>query len=150
MRSFDISVITPCFNSHEFIAATVESVARQVGPTFEQIVIDDGSTDGSSEIVSGLQDRFPSLQLHVLGMNGGASAARNRGASMASGRYLMFLDADDVLTPGTLASLLAVVDSTDADIAFCEWKTPPTGWPVASSCRTAAAVDPLPTCALSR
>ena len=117
----EISVITPCHNAREFLAATVRSVADQAGLSVEHILVDDGSTDGSGEMIDDLAGRRHGIRGLRLARNGGASAARNAGADIASGRYLMFLDADDLLTPGTLAGLASALDQKDADLAICRW-----------------------------
>ena len=117
----EISVITPCHNAREFLSETVRSVAEQAGPSLEHILVDDGSTDGSGDLVDDFATRLPHVRSLRLPRNAGASAARNAGADIASGRYWMFLDADDLLTPGTLAGMASALDRTDADLAICRW-----------------------------
>jgi glycosyltransferase involved in cell wall biosynthesis len=113
-----VSVITPCYNGETFVAETIESVLRQDYPSVEHIVIDDGSTDGSWEVIQSYGDRVTSFRQE----NQGQSAARNRGVQMASGRYLMFLDADDILAPNTLSQLVATVGDAHDAIAAAPWK----------------------------
>jgi glycosyltransferase involved in cell wall biosynthesis len=112
-----VSIIIPCYNKQPYVAATIESALAQ-GDSCEVIVIDDGSTDGSAQVVAGYNDRIA----WETGPNRGGSAARNRGLALAGGRYIQFLDADDVLPDGKIAAQLAALgDAGNADIAFCSW-----------------------------
>jgi glycosyltransferase involved in cell wall biosynthesis len=114
-----VSVVTPCYNAGAFIAETINSVRAQTYPAVEHIVVDDGSTDGSGRIIA----RFaPPLTPLYLGQNRGGSFARNRGAERAVGEFLMFLDADDILGPTTIAALVAAVRDRAGCIAYCSWQ----------------------------
>lgn len=111
------SIVIPCYNKQAYVAAAIDSALAQ-GNGCEVIVIDDGSTDGSVDVVSGYKDRI----IWEAGPNKGGSAARNRGLALAQGRYIQFLDADDVLPEGKVATQIAVLDKADdGDIAFCPW-----------------------------
>ncbi|MBB4522297.1 glycosyltransferase family 2 protein [Rhizobium leguminosarum] len=87
-----ISVIIPTYNRSSFIGEAIDSVLRQTFGDFELIVIDDGSTDGTGEIVRGFEDN---RLLFIQQKNAGRSAARNRAIEIARGRYIAFLDSDD-------------------------------------------------------
>lgn len=93
------SIVITCCNQHQFIKDAVESALSQGHPSKEVIVVDDGSQDGSLEILKCYE---PSIQLISFSTNCGAIAARNRGATAATGEYLIFLDGDDLLTPWAL------------------------------------------------
>ncbi|MBA2246055.1 MAG: glycosyltransferase [Gemmatimonadetes bacterium] len=101
------------------MAETIESALRQTYPRVEVIVVDDGSTDRSWEVIRSFGDRITPERLP---RNGGASAARNRGFTLSSGAFVMFLDADDVLAPDAVAALVAAVRDRPGAIAFCEWR----------------------------
>jgi glycosyltransferase involved in cell wall biosynthesis len=92
------SVIVPTFNRADLLVSTVESVLRQRFSDFEIIVVDDGSTDGTLDYLRSLRKRVRALQQ----ANRGAGPARNLGARHAQGRYLAFLDSDDLWFPWTL------------------------------------------------
>lgn len=93
-----VSVIIPCFNHGEWLAGTIESVLRQTAQPTEIIVVDDGSTDDTAAVCR----RYESVH-YEWQVNGGLSAARNRGLQKSSGEFVCFLDADDLLMPVALA-----------------------------------------------
>jgi glycosyltransferase involved in cell wall biosynthesis len=89
-----VSVITAAYNSAKVIERNIRCVGTQSLKPVEHIIVDDGSTDGTVEIVRALKREFPHLRL-IQQDNGGAAAARNAGIAMATGRYVAFLDSDD-------------------------------------------------------
>ena len=110
-----VSVIVPCYNAEPFVAETVRSALEQTRPPDEVLIVDDGSTDGSVEVVRQFGDRVRLLT----GRNGGASPTRNKGLDHATGDALLFLDADDVLGPTALEALTDVL--RPGTIAACPW-----------------------------
>jgi glycosyltransferase involved in cell wall biosynthesis len=88
------SIVIACYNQEGFVREAVESALCQEHPGKEVIVVDDGSRDGTGDV---LNTFGASIILARLSINRGADAARNHGASLASGEYLVFLDGDDVL-----------------------------------------------------
>lgn len=101
------SIIITCYNQSLFIRDAVSSALAQDCTDKEIIVVDDGSTDGSKKVLEGYGD---AIQLKALETNGGAPAARNWGASLASGDYLVFLDGDDLLLPWALNTYGRIID----------------------------------------
>jgi glycosyltransferase involved in cell wall biosynthesis len=92
-----VTVVIPCYNQAHFLGEAIESVLSQGYKNFEIIVVDDGSTDDTSEVASRYQ------KVHLIRQeNQGLSAARNRGLSESEGEYVVFLDADDRLLPNAL------------------------------------------------
>ena len=89
----DVTVVIPCYNAELWVGRAIKSVLDQQGVTVEVIVVDDGSTDGSLEVIQSFGDRIR----WETGPNRGACAARNRGLELATARYALFLDADDYL-----------------------------------------------------
>ena len=87
-----ISVVIPLYNKEKYIKRAIESVLNQTFQKFEIIVVNDGSTDKSAEIVQNIKD--PRIRL-INQKNAGVSAARNRGIQEAKYEYIAFLDADD-------------------------------------------------------
>ena len=113
-----ISIVIPCRNGAAWLAQTLSAALAQTLRPDEIIVIDDGSTDDSRAIASS----FGEPVRVEAGPARGAASARNRGAELATGKYLMFLDADDLLTPPTLEALVrALEDEPSEGFAICPW-----------------------------
>ena len=100
-----VSVQIPAYNSGRFIANAIESILSQTYHSFEIIVIDDGSTDNTADVVS----RYPQVR-YLRQKHSGISAARNRGVEEANGEYIAFLDADDLWTPDKLEKQMAYLE----------------------------------------
>ena len=113
-----VSAIIPVYNGRPFLLGAVESVLRQTYPEVECIVVDDGSTDGSAELVESLDD----VRL-IRQPRSGVSAARNRGAADATGDYLAFLDADDVWLEDKLEAQVARAVHDSAQFVVCGFRT---------------------------
>ncbi|MCB9799246.1 MAG: glycosyltransferase [Candidatus Omnitrophica bacterium] len=94
-----MSVIIPVYNRPEPLKRALKSVLAQKGVSFEVIVIDDGSTDGTGEMV---RAEFAAVQYHYYPENRGPAFARNRGVEKAGGKWIAFLDSDDEWLPGKL------------------------------------------------
>lgn len=105
-----VSVVIPCYNVAGFVTETLESVFQQSHLPLEVIAIDNNSQDNTLEILKQLQVRFPKLVVDKEPKKG-ASAARNRGWKQAKGDWIQFLDADDVLLPGKLATQMKLVEN---------------------------------------
>jgi glycosyltransferase involved in cell wall biosynthesis len=97
------SVVVPFYNVREYLDEALQSIERQSFPDFEAILVDDGSTDGSSEIAKAFCARDARFR-YFQQANCGPSAARNAGMAHASGTYLYFFDSDDLIEPDALHS----------------------------------------------
>ncbi|GHB23796.1 glycosyltransferase family 2 protein [Mongoliitalea lutea] len=103
------SVIIPSYNRAVTLGRAIESVLQQSCPAFEIIVVDDGSTDQTRQVV----EKYPTVS-YCYQLNQGVSAARNRGAEMATGDWLIFLDSDDELLPHALEEFAeAIINSAE-------------------------------------
>lgn len=102
------SVIIPLYNKAPYVAKTIESVLRQTFNDYELIIIDNGSTDGSNEIVSKYSD--PRIQIVRLDENVGVSNARNKGVALSTAPYVTFLDADDWWEPTFLEEMAGLIE----------------------------------------
>ena len=91
-----VSIITPMYNSEKFIDATIQSVQSQTYQNWEMIIVDDASTDRSVEIVKKIMATEPRLHLKQLADNLGPAHTRNNGIKLSKGRFLAFLDSDDL------------------------------------------------------
>jgi O-antigen biosynthesis protein len=114
-----VSVIIPCYNGHLYLHEAIDSVLDQTYPNIELIVVDDGSTDNSWEIIQSYKSRITGVKQH----NQGLPASRNNGVARASGEYLFFLDCDDLIAPDTIASLVTTVQGQDRAISCCHWRS---------------------------
>ena len=124
-----ISVIMPCYNAAAFVEEAVNCVMNQTYPDVELVVVDDGSTDGSVEILQQLATRY-SPRLTLLFQNHlGPYPARNLGLKHAHGGCVAFLDADDYWTPDCLEKLSVAMADEQADIAYCGWQNVGMGAP---------------------
>ena len=99
-----ISIITPTYNRAHLLAQTIASVCAQTYPAWELIIIDDGSTDNTAEVVKKYTDKDSRIK-YFYQENRGVPAARNLGIRNAEGKYLTFLDADDIYFPDSLNNL---------------------------------------------
>ncbi len=118
MTEILVSVIIPCFNAEAYLRETIESVKRQHLQEIEVIVVDDGSSDRS---VSLIRSEFPEIILVEIEHCGNPGRVRNRGTQLAKGKFIQYLDADDVLAPGKLKTQLQAMKVSEADIAYGNW-----------------------------
>lgn len=115
-----VSIITPCYNGEKYIAETIESVLSQTYRNWEMIIVDDGSKDGSAEIVKKCQKKDPRIKF-LQQANAGSAAARNNGIRHAKGRYICLLDADDVWNSNFLAEQLDFMKKNDTVCVFSSY-----------------------------
>lgn len=128
-----ISVIVPCFNQAAFLPQALDSVRDQTFADWECIVINDGSTDETGSIGRAYADS-DSRYRYVEQENRGLSGARNRGLDLATGRYIQFLDADDLLAPTKFELQLGSLDSVPSpSVAYCASFQFVDGLPLASA-----------------
>jgi len=111
-----LSVIIPVFNVESFLEECLDSVYSQDLREVEVICVNDGSTDNSRAILKKYKDKHVDLLIHDR-LNGGLSAARNSGLSLASGEYIYFFDSDDVLLPGAIKLITSFIIDKSVDIA---------------------------------
>lgn len=118
MREPRVSVVVPTYNRAHFLPATIDSVLAQSFEDLELIVIDDGSTDATTDIVSGYGD--PRLVVCSLAHSGHLSRLRNRGLRLARGRYVAFLDSDDLWHTDKLRLQVDLLDRYhDVGMSLC-------------------------------
>jgi glycosyltransferase involved in cell wall biosynthesis len=115
-----VSVLIPCHNKAAYIEETLHSVYTQTARDWQLVVVDDGSSDASPDILRAHQAR--GTLTAVFQPNQGASAARQRALGEARGRYIQYLDADDLLLPHALAERVAALERTEGDVAYSDWQ----------------------------
>ena len=108
-----VSILIPCFNAERWIKQAIESALEQSYPNTEVIVIDDGSEDGSLEIIKGFSEKIR----WEARSNQGGNATRNRLLELSRGEWLQYLDADDYLLPGKIGLQLGAV-TQDVDVVY--------------------------------
>lgn len=133
-----VSVVVPTFNARAFLEETLDAALGQTGVALEVIVVDDGSTDDTATLV---RARYPQVTL-IVQDNAGVSVARNRGLARARGRFVCFLDQDDVWLPSTLARLADCLDEhPELAAVACPYRF----WhPQPSGTYLLPAIDPAP------
>jgi len=120
-----VSVVIPCYNQAQYLPEAVESVVHQTFTDWECIIVNDGSPDQTSQVARDLIARYPGKRIYLLEKkNGGLADARNAGIAASHGRYLLPLDADDVLKPYALARLVEVLETqSDVAIVYPDYET---------------------------
>src|SRR5262249_27634313 len=113
-----VSIIIPAYNASEFLAETVASVQRQTHTDWEMIIVNDGSTDGTSALAHKIADQEPRVRV-VDQANAGLPGARNRGIAEigSSSEFVFFLDSDDLIEPDALSQLVEALKNDSSAVA---------------------------------
>ena len=115
----DISIIIPIYNVENYLVECLESVKKNVELLkIEVFLIDDGSTDGSSDIARFYAESIEAFKYYRI-ENSGPGRVRNFGVTLASGKYLYFMDADDILTEGALYKMFCMAEKNQTDLTVC-------------------------------
>lgn len=115
-----VSVIIPVYNALPYLAECIVSICNQTYRKLEIIAVDDGSTDGSSELLDEIAGKDSRIKV-VHKENGGVSSARNKGLELAHGEYISFVDSDDTLEPDMYEMLVSTAEQFNAAIAHCSY-----------------------------
>ena len=113
-----ISIITPSFNSEKFISETIQSVQNQTYKNWELLIVDDCSEDKTIEIIEAFVQNDTRIQLFQLHNNQGTGFARNHALSLAKGRFIAFLDADDLWKPEKLTTQIDFMKTNNLPFTF--------------------------------
>ncbi|PMB27329.1 glycosyl transferase family 2 [Fischerella thermalis CCMEE 5198] len=113
-----VSIIIPCFNAEKWLREAIDSCLQQTYPHIEIIVIDDGSTDNSLEIIKSYGDKLIWKSLPHQGGN----HVRNYGFQISKGEYIQYLDADDYILPEKIARQVSYLETTGADVVYGDWR----------------------------
>jgi CDP-glycerol glycerophosphotransferase len=113
-----LSVIVPVYNVETYLAECLDSLIGQTLQEMQFIVVDDGSTDGSVDILTAYAERDPRFVVLHTRSNGGPGAARNRGVAAATGRYITFLDSDDTVPRTAYGQMVDTLERTGSDFAL--------------------------------
>jgi glycosyltransferase involved in cell wall biosynthesis len=112
-----LSVVIPVYNSRAYLPELIASILTQTRPADEVIFVDDGSSDGSPELIQRLAAGLNGLRIAPQ-VNQGPAAARNHGIAMATGRYVALIDSDDILDPAMFATLVDAAERDTLDMAM--------------------------------
>ena len=117
-----VSVIMPCYNVERFLPFTIDSVRQQTFADWELLIVDDASTDGTVEVLQRASDQDQRIRWIVKPEHSGIADSRNRCIKMAQGRYLAFLDADDLWYPEKLQRQLQFMEEHDASFCYTTYQ----------------------------
>lgn len=120
MKNPAVSLIIPVYNVEKYLEKALKSVENQTFKDFEVIIVDDGSTDNSMEIINEFCERNSNFKL-ITQKNSGPAVARNTALSISKGAYIAFMDSDDYIEPNFLESLYSAATKHNADIACCNF-----------------------------
>ena len=115
-----VSVISPAYNAEKCILNLIECVNKQTINVLEHIVVDDGSSDNTLELLISLATQYPHLKV-ISQKNQGAGPARNRGIRLAKGRYIAFLDADDIWLKSKLETQISFMESNHVEFSYGDY-----------------------------
>jgi teichuronic acid biosynthesis glycosyltransferase TuaG len=113
-----VSIIVPAYNSEKFISDTIQSIQNQTYTNWEMIIVDDCSTDKTVEIIQEFMDNDPRIHLIKLNTNSGTGIARNTALQAVSGRYIAFVDADDLWEPEKLSKQIDFMETNNLPFTF--------------------------------
>lgn len=118
-----VSIITPCYNAERFISQTIESVLSQTYERWELIIVDDVSTDNSKILVKKYMSIDTRIKLIELEINNGPANARNKGIEEANGKYVAFLDSDDLWLPDKLKKQILFLTENSLSMTYSSYYT---------------------------
>lgn len=113
-----ITVVVPAYNTAQWLPRTLDSLLAQTYENLEIVVVNDGSSDNTKEVLENYAARFPKIKA-IHKENGGVTSARLRGVAEASGDWIGFMDGDDIIAPDMYAHLMENAQKYQADISHC-------------------------------
>lgn len=118
MKSQKVSIVMPVYNRADLVVKSINSVLKQTYQNLELLLIDDGSTDNTKEVVKSIDDE---RLLYVYQENSGACVARNLGLKLCSGTYVMFMDSDDFMEKNKIAIQIEAMERDNTPCAICDF-----------------------------
>lgn len=116
-----VSIIVPAYNAEKYLEACLDSILAQTYKNYEVIAINDGSVDSTHNIMKAYRDKFTQKLIIIDKENGGQGAGRNEGIELAKGKYIAFVDSDDLLNDTYLEKLILKAENDSADIVICNY-----------------------------
>lgn len=114
-----ISIIVPVYNVQQFLPKCLDSILAQTYKNIEIIIVDDGAKDNSGKICDEYGIKYSNIQV-IHKSNGGLSDARNKGIEFVNGKYIIFVDSDDIIAPQLVEYLYRLIKKNNAEIGICE------------------------------
>ncbi|MEP1085586.1 MAG: glycosyltransferase [Algoriphagus sp.] len=115
-----ISIIIPCYNQAKYLQESVESVLKSNYTAIQLVIVNDGSTDNSKEIAEKLSEKYSNINF-LTQKNSGVTSARNKGIEFADGKYILPLDADDLISPNYISEAIKVLEERpEVKVVYCE------------------------------
>jgi teichuronic acid biosynthesis glycosyltransferase TuaG len=122
MENTLVSIITPTYNSAKYIVETIQSVQNQTYTNWEMIIVDDKSSDNTTEIVAQFAKTDSRIKTFLMPTNSGPAKARNLGIENVTGKYMTFLDADDIWFPDFIENSINTINKTGIHFVFSSYK----------------------------
>ena len=122
MKEILVSIVVPVYNSEEFIKDTIKTVKEQTYQNWELLLVNDCSTDNSVEIIKKYEKEDKRIKLILLEKNLGAAIARNTGIQHAKGKYIAFLDSDDLWEPQKLEKQIKFMEENEYDFTYTDYE----------------------------
>lgn len=122
MKEVDVSVIIPVYNAERYLKDTLDAIMKQTLESFEIIIINDGSKDGTKEIIENFQKMYPGKIQYHFQDNQGQSAARNNALKYVRGKYIAFIDADDIVADWYLERMYLAAEQNGAEVVVCSYQ----------------------------
>lgn len=117
-----VSIVTPTYNSAKYIAETIQSVQKQTHQNWEMILVDDCSSDNTIDLIKDFIVKDNRIKLHQLESNSGPAVARNKGIEHVFGKYITFLDADDIWFEDFIENSIKTIQETGIYFVFSSYK----------------------------
>jgi len=117
-----VSIITPTYNCGKFIAETMDSVINQSYKNWEMIIVDDCSTDNTKEVVEEYIKKDNRIKYHILEKNSGAAVSRTKAMELAKGKYIAFLDSDDLWTKDKLEKQIKFMEENNYNFTCTDYE----------------------------
>ncbi len=127
-KEMKVSIIVPVYNTEKYVAKTLDSLVNQTLDSYEIIVVNDGSTDNSQEIIKEYTKKYPNLIQAYYKENGGLGSARNYGLQYAKGEYVGFVDSDDWVDEKMYQAMYQKAVEEKCDIVLCDFTSIYDGW----------------------
>ena len=121
MKPERISVVVPAYNTEAWLPRSLDSLLAQTYENLEIIVVNDGSTDDTGNVLDTYAAKHPQVKV-IHKENGGLSDARNAGLAIATGSYIGYVDSDDWIEPDMYEILMRIIDEQQVDIAHCGYQ----------------------------